>query len=233
MPTNGINTEQVLDKLESVLTALLPTNVKLAVTVSLDGVGEVHEKVRGVAGIFKNIENTIKGIKEIQSLWPGFCFGINATISKLNFDRLEEVKAYAFDSGIGINFTLGAISEIGVESAEMKDGFLIGDREKKALAEFFEKHIEDKTIEKKYGELVIGLLKTGRRQPACAFMAKKAVLIEPDGNTYMCGNFKDFFIGNAVKDSFDVIQKNAKNIPKDKWKKCFSCESNCYIEEML
>jgi MoaA/NifB/PqqE/SkfB family radical SAM enzyme len=233
MPTNGINTSLVMDKIEAILTRLLPTDVKLAVTVSLDGVDGVHDAVRGVPGIFKNVESTIKEIKEISVFWPGLYFGVNATIGRLNFDKLGEIKEYGRRNQVGVNFTLGAISEIGVESVEMKDNFLLTASERAYVADFFEENIKDKTINEKYGSLAIELLRKGRRQPLCAFRAGKAILIEPDGNVYLCGNYKEFFIGNALKEKTEVIAKNAAGIKGSKWNKCFSCESNCYIDEVL
>lgn len=233
MPTNGINTGEVLDKIEAILSMLLPTNIRLAVTVSLDGVNGTHEQVRRVPGIFNKIENTIREIKEIGAIWQELYFGINVTINKLNYNKLRDIKRYGMDKGIGINYTLGAISEIGVESIKMKDQFMIEDVARKQIINFFEEGISDNTINRRYGELVIELLKTGRRKPFCAFKAKKSILIEPDGKTYMCGNFKDFYIGNLLKESYEAVSKNVNRIKHDKWKKCFSCESNCYIDEVL
>lgn len=234
MPTNGINTSEVLDRIESILAMLLPTNVKLALTVSLDGVNGVHEQVRRVPGIFNKIEDTIKEIKEISAIWQELSFGVNVTINKLNYDKLRDVKKYGIDKGIGINYTLGAISEIGVESIKMQDQFILeGIGARKQIVDFFKEGILDNTINQRYGELIVELLKTGRRKPLCAFKAKKAILIEPDGKTYACGNFKDFYIGNLLDESFRAVSKNIKKIKNDKWDKCSTCESNCYIDEVL
>jgi MoaA/NifB/PqqE/SkfB family radical SAM enzyme len=114
IPTNGVNTQQVIDQIERILALLLPTNVKLSVTVSLDGVGEMHELVRQGNGIFYKIEQTIDALKELMPFYPFFSLGLNMTISKINYKTIEEVKKYAMQKGIGINFTLSAISDIGV-----------------------------------------------------------------------------------------------------------------------
>lgn len=233
MPTNGINTEQIIDKIESILALLLPTDVKLSVTVSLDGIEGVHEKIRGIQGCFSKVEKTIKEIKELQSIWPEFSFGLNATINKLNYNNLDQLKEYAVKQNIGMNYTLGAISEIGVESVHMLNKFHIDSQISGEVIKFFESNARDNFIKQDYAELVINLLKNGKRKPVCAFKSKKAILVEPDGRTYMCGNFKEFFIGNILEKPFEKISRNISHIKNNQWKRCLTCESNCYIEEAL
>ena len=115
----------------------------------------------------------------------------------------------------------------------MQDQFMLEDMAKKQIIGFFKEGILDNTINRHYGELVIELLKTGRRKPVCAFKAKKSILIEPDGKTYVCGNFKDFYIGNLLEESYKAVSRNVNRIKHDSWKRCFSCGSNCYIDEVL
>jgi radical SAM protein with 4Fe4S-binding SPASM domain len=81
--------------------------------------------------------------------------------------------------------------------------------------------------------LVLEFLQTGKRKPLCSFKSGKSVLIEPDGNTYLCGNFKEFFIGNILRDAFRVMSRNAEGINRNMWRRCCECGSNCYIEEVL
>lgn len=233
MPTNGIDTNMVLDKIEQILTLLLPTDVKFCVTLSLDGVGETHEKIRRITGAFDKAEKTIYEIREMTTLWKNLYFGINATISRLNYDRLDEIRKFGLKTGIGINYTLGAVSEIGVESIKMKDEFALRNGENSKVAEFIEGLLKEDGIDKFYAKFMLQYLKTGRRKPVCVFKAKKSFLLEPDGSAYLCGNFKDFHIGNLLKISFSEAWKNAGRLKRSIWKRCSTCSSNCYIDEVL
>ena len=233
MPTNGINTDEVVDKIEQILTAILPTNVKLAVTVSLDGIGDTHEKIRRVPDIFARVHETICEIKEMTGLWSNLLFGLNATISRLNFDKLEEIKDFGLKNGIGVSYTLGAVSEIGVESVKMEGQFSLNSGMKEKVAGFIKKAVDENLINSNYADIFLGYLNTGRRRPLCAFRSRKAFLLEPDGSAYVCGNFKDFYIGNLLEKPFSRIWPNASRIKKSHWKRCFTCESNCYIDEVI
>ena len=212
MPTNGIDTDVVLDKIEQILTLLLLTDVKFCVTLSLDGIGKVHEKIRRIPEVFNKTEKTMFEIREMTALWKNLYFGINTTISRLNYDRLNEIKEFGAKNGVGINYTLGAVSEIGVESIKMEDEFLLRDEEKGKVIDFIEGLMKEEGINKFYANFMLQYLKTGRRKPVCAFKAKKSFLLEPDGSAYLCGNYKEFYLGNLLEKPFNQIWRNTRKI---------------------
>ncbi len=230
IPSNGINTQQVLDQIEKIIALLLPTDVKLSVTVSLDGVGHIHEAIRGIPDMFKNVDQTIQGLKELQSLYPHLSLGLNTVISKINYQHLHENRDYALKNNLGLNFTLATISEIGVESIEMRDRFKMREDERGELIPFFKKLFDNKEIELIYGKFIINILRTGRRNNGCNFRRGKAILLEPNGNAYMCGNFKEFKLGNLSREETAEVFKNNRKFSNNVWRRCLKCESNCYLE---
>lgn len=60
------------------------------VTVSLDGVGKTHDKMRGKEGTF---ERTVQGIKNCKAI--GMETGIAVTLTKYNVDEMPELVAFA------------------------------------------------------------------------------------------------------------------------------------------
>lgn len=229
--TNGVDTPVVTDKIERALALLLPTGVQLTANISIDGTGQVHERVRGIPGIFDNVEQTIGGLKELMSLYPNFKVGLNMTVSRLNVHALEGVKNFAEKAGIGLSFTLAALSDIGVESYRMKDAFLMDDASKKEAATFFEKLAQQRALDKGYARFLLSWLKTGLRRGSCAFKEGKAVLIEPDGQTYLCGNCSEFLITNILREPLDRSWRKSLRRAASLTQKCLYCNSNCYIHE--
>lgn len=229
--TNGVDTKRVVDQLERILAILLPTSVKLTVSISLDGLGETHERVRGTPNIFAKVEQTIKELKELMSLYPFFSFGFNMTISKLNYHAIEEVREYTREQGLGINFTLAAISEIGVESARIKERFEMNQEEKNKVALSLENLSRKGAIDQRYAKFILTWLRKGERNGGCAFKEGKAFLLEPDGETYLCGNLREFRIGNILVEPLERMRINSSNILKDISNRCSTCVSNCYISE--
>lgn len=231
--TNGVDTAQVLDQIERVLALLLPTESKLGVSISLDGIGNIHEQVRNVEGIFGRIEQTIYGLKELMPLYPGFTLGLNMTISKLNCGAMGEVKSYAKSKGLGVSFTISALSDIGVESIRVRDRFEMNQEEKSNVVPFIEKLAGQNEIDKRYADFLKEWLMTGRRRGSCAFRQGKSLLLEPSGDVYLCGNFKDFRIGNIFLEPFVKMRKRIGGFSKRFPEKCFKCVSNCYIQEAV
>jgi MoaA/NifB/PqqE/SkfB family radical SAM enzyme len=230
--TNGVNTSQVIDKIERILAVLLPTNVKLTVSISLDGIGEVYELIRGKPNIFNNVDKTIDKLKELLLLYPFFSLGLNMTIGKLNYYAIEEVRKYAQHKGIGVNFTLAAISEIGVESIHMREKFEMSQEEKNKLILSLEELWEVRALKLSYINFLFTWLRRGIRNGSCAFRKNKAFLLEPDGDIYICGNFKEFKIGNVRDESFERIWKRRTNRLRDLSNRCLHCVSNCYMDEV-
>ncbi|MFH1778042.1 MAG: radical SAM protein [Candidatus Omnitrophota bacterium] len=229
--TNGVNTSEIIDQLERILALALPTNVRLTANISIDGVGETHERVRGVSGIFTKVEQTVEGLRELMRLYPFFSLGFNMTISRINYHVIEEVRKYAKQKGIGVNFTLAAISDIGVESSRVKEKFMIDQDKNNALIASLNELLKTKNGDLRYLKLILTWLKTGRRNDYCAFRQGKAFLLEPDGEMYACGNFRESRIGNVTQSPLEKIWMRAGKAWKAISIKCSTCVSNCYIDK--
>jgi MoaA/NifB/PqqE/SkfB family radical SAM enzyme len=231
LSTNGVNTDQVLDKIEQIAAYFLIKGIKLGVSVSLDGIESAHDKIRGVAGAFKNIDATIDRIKELSGFYP-ISLGLNSTINRMNYSRLNEILDYAALKPVGVNFTLAAISEIAVESYLVRDSFELKSDEKDEVFIFVGQLIKKRKISVRYGGFLQAWLKKGIRYGPCAFKSGRALLIEPDGSLYRCGNFKEFKLGNILNEP-DIVSTSSglKHFGKEYVKKCLSCNSNCYIQE--
>lgn len=231
MPTNGLDTSTILEKVETILAALFHTDIRLSITVSLDGIGQAAEKVRNVPDAFKKIDRTVKELIELKDLYKTkLDINLNATVSRLNIDSLEELRTYALSNRIGINFTPAAISEIGVESIKRQNEFLMNQHEKEQVILFFEKLMRASEITKTYGTFVINWLKGQKRQAGCIFRQRKAILMEPTGDLYLCGNFKELQFGNMKENEFTKIWREVKFLNTAAIrKKCDYCVSNCYM----
>lgn len=231
MPTNGLDTSTILEKVEMLLAALFHSDIRLSITVSLDGIGQTAEKVRNVPQAFEKIDRTVSELLELRDLYKTkLSVNLNATISRINFDNLEELRNYALEKNVGINFTPAAISEIGVESIKKQNEFLMSRYENEQVCRFFEKLMKNYEITDTYGSFVINWLRGRKRKIGCIFRQRKAVLVEPTGDVYLCGNFKDFKIGNLLQARLRKPPVfNRINFGKEYKIKCETCNSNCYI----
>ncbi len=72
-----------------------------AVTISLDGTPEIHDRIRGKKGTFSLVEKGVKALTEarLRADSPGPILSFNFTISKRNLEALEEIVPLADDLG--------------------------------------------------------------------------------------------------------------------------------------
>ena len=237
IPTNGLQTERVIDQIEQILALLANTRVVLSVTISVDGVGAVHEAIRGRQGVFPQVNQTLQELRELQAIYPRFRLGMNTVISRHNAKReiLQAMRGYAKSHGVGLNFTVGAISEIGVESAAVREQFEMAPEHKEEAIAFFEELRERGGLDHigpRYADFILHWLRTGERNLGCAFRNGKVFLVEPTGDAYLCGNYKDFKLGNLVESSLSEIWPIQKRLTHEMWqRRCETCVSNCFIGE--
>jgi len=98
--TNGT----LLSHYASKLVDLCKRPDSINITISLDGIGEVHDKIRGIKGTF---DKAIEGLKKINYKkrdygydWPAV--GITYTISNFNYRHMRDFIQWFQDGGLGI-----------------------------------------------------------------------------------------------------------------------------------
>ncbi|MFH1453573.1 MAG: radical SAM protein [Armatimonadota bacterium] len=98
IPTNGILYDVIPEKVKQICEALPGTGV--VINLSLDGVGEKHDQIRGVPGNYEKWIKTYKALRELNL--PNLTIGIMTVISSYNVKDipqiLEEVKKLDPDS---------------------------------------------------------------------------------------------------------------------------------------
>jgi sulfatase maturation enzyme AslB (radical SAM superfamily) len=113
IPTNGIQDKIIPDRIERVLQAAPTSDV--IVNLSLDGVGEKHDIVRGVKGNFERAMRTYAGLKALKGRYKHFTLGVHTVISTFNIDEFEHIYAFVRDELKPDQF----ISEIAEERVEL------------------------------------------------------------------------------------------------------------------
>jgi MoaA/NifB/PqqE/SkfB family radical SAM enzyme len=93
IPSNGLLTPTIESHVKKMLEKNFDTNLTL--NLSLDGVGEKHEKIRGIPGNFAKVLETYELVKKLKDEFPRFQIGIHTVISKYNIEDAVEVYEFA------------------------------------------------------------------------------------------------------------------------------------------
>lgn len=96
LSTNGLLAERVVE----VVRALSRKNVSLEVGVSLDGVGEKHDRIRGVSGNFEKIDRLLRQLVALRKEFGTVDPLVGFTLSDLTAENFAEVKSYADSVGV-------------------------------------------------------------------------------------------------------------------------------------
>src|SRR5512146_3052732 len=105
IPTNGSLTSRVVDGTREMLESC--PGMDLHIDISIDGVGEDHDRFRGFKGLFDRAIRTYRELRVLEKHYPTFSACIRIAVSAYNHDRLEEIYDY-LRSNVGVNtvFTL-------------------------------------------------------------------------------------------------------------------------------
>ena len=88
IPTNGFFTEKTVRIIRDILESC--PDLDLGVDVSLDGIGEKHDEIRGVTGLFDSAVQTFRELSLLEKVYPRFNVNIETTVSSYNDTCLLE-----------------------------------------------------------------------------------------------------------------------------------------------
>jgi MoaA/NifB/PqqE/SkfB family radical SAM enzyme len=90
IPTNGLLVERVVAGVERLVRGA--PRSQIVINLSLDGVGEAHDQIRGVPGNYKKLLETYQGLRQIQA--SNLTLGMHSVISQLNVDAFPQLREH-------------------------------------------------------------------------------------------------------------------------------------------
>jgi MoaA/NifB/PqqE/SkfB family radical SAM enzyme len=101
-PTNALAPERIVSHVQAILEMLKNRGLQIPVTIkpSLDGIGELHNQIRGVDGNWEKLLETVKGLKKLGKEYPNLHVEIGTVVSNFNKDYLDEIEEYVHSMGV-------------------------------------------------------------------------------------------------------------------------------------
>jgi MoaA/NifB/PqqE/SkfB family radical SAM enzyme len=94
LPTNGLLVDQIVRQVEQICAR---NRASIYVQVSLDGLQEMHDAIRGVTGSFQRATATAKALHGLQEQYENLYVTLATTVSQRNVDELEMVAEFVCD----------------------------------------------------------------------------------------------------------------------------------------
>jgi|GEM_PF-2638110 len=186
---------------------------RFSVSISLDGFGDVHEKIRRVPQAFEKANETLVRLKRLQQIRP-FSLGILCTVQKLNVDNLKALDDYAREINIPIaynpvthlcgskdNFENELVPD--VSDLDELEGFIMRNRSL---------NLPSKAFWSDYFRMRQGK----RRSFPCAHLHTH-ILMLPDGNLHFCGTGDFGIFGNIYEDDVGRLWSSNKAKQVREW----------------
>jgi len=101
--TNGFRTDTIVEQVERIVAFHANTQV----TISLDGVGRVHDRVRGIPGAWEKVNRTYDRLGTVGLRQRNFCF----TLTAENYHNLPDVYAHAKEKGAPLSIGVAQSSK--------------------------------------------------------------------------------------------------------------------------
>jgi len=180
--SNGFLTRQVISNYKDILLSLKGTNIDLVTVISLDGIGDIHDQIRGTEGAFKLATKTLVGLSELRQEYPNLIPGIKTTILPQNIDVLEKILDFALSNNLFYIISPVLFTEARFRNFDTRNALALGPVENKKLLGFY-RHNELKTSY--FYTKGLNFLATGKKQWTCAALYNY-LFIDYDGKVYPC-----------------------------------------------
>lgn len=205
---------------EEMATKLVENGVS-SISVSLDGLNEKYDEIRGVRGAYEKVYNSIKIFSKLAKRKKLKSFGISAMIMKPTIDTIPDVINLAVDMEIPISFNLPEYTSYlfqNVPLSYQKD-LWIGESDMHNLNKLVDRMIEikkryPKVINENYVSLeyIRNYFTDPVRRDIPCFYVLKNILIDSHGKVYPCAAVSP--IGDLRKEKLSSILKSENYIRK-------------------
>ena len=198
--TNGLAVERILTHSQAMLDLCTERGASFNVSVSLDGVGQIHDEMRGVPGAFDRVERSLMGLKELQaSAQVPFWLGASCVITRKNLYHLPELKTWCQERGIDLGYQLVGFHETYVANVEQRGNLDFDELDRDYLFAFLDQLASDRSPSNflaYYWNDMLAMYRDGRtRQTPCPF-AVDSFVMDAYGDMYYC--LSERKIGNCM-----------------------------------
>lgn len=159
-------------------------NVSFSLNLSLDGIGEMHTKVRRIVDAFEKVTATSRLAKEL-----GIPVQFQCTITPVNIYNIVHVREYAIENNMEVVFRIASyIARL--SNGNLSERIKLSDKQRSFVADFLESPrtiMAARSLGRRlfYSDLS-HRLKTGAPRLAPCFFQSKALFLSPDQSIYNC-----------------------------------------------
>jgi MoaA/NifB/PqqE/SkfB family radical SAM enzyme len=230
--TNALNTARLAQRLDEIVGAKVRADVEILFQVSLDGLGGVHEAVRGTPRAFERVEASVEAIKRVREEHGYFDVAFGCVMQETNIDGVYDLYAYFRQHDYEFVYTMVTESDGYYKTGEIDIRRNEASLQRRLHA-FYTFLLERETNPGKrllFSDMQ--RLLEGKLQKRGCPMLRDSVSIDPKGNFLPCVQAYERKYGNVAEAAPSAVWTGpaAKTIIADlKKNQCPTCTAACGV----
>jgi MoaA/NifB/PqqE/SkfB family radical SAM enzyme len=209
IPTNGLNPDKITSTLRGFMEKIPYQDI--GISLSIDGIGEIHDEQRGYKGSYKKAIETLSQLCKIRVSHPRFRISIGMTLTPLNCGEILHVYNLSQLYKVGFSVRPVNFSEIyyknnASNSNDLRDNWrrdiiqiARDEKKKEGLIKSLTKIY--------YLQGVINYIRNPSFRRLSCTAAKNSIFIDPYGDVYPC-IMMNKRMGNIKENKLDVIMNS-------------------------
>ena len=229
--SNVINKASVQKQYPKIARYCADRDIRLTLGVSLDGVGEMHNQVRGVPGAFDKVMENVEFMKALQKEVP-FGMSLDPTIFSMNVNEMRKLQNLADEMELPITFQFAAMADGYYNNSDLADVINVDKAGRRSIVDFLKRRIAELSLFDAlayyYAEIIEQAQGAHKRSLPCPF-ADQGLVLNPDGSVQYCHNSSP--IGNTLETPSSELYHSPENLDyrRDviKGQTCDTCQISC------
>lgn len=197
--TNGFATKRILALSEPILEACQKHEKLMGIRISLDGIGDMHGKIRGVPKGFEKCMETFDGMMKLKEKYF-FNFGLAYTINPINVRYAEQMYEWCKERNINLIFNVPRTSAAFLDNEHLSNNVVLSPEDQEWVTNFFRRLVREGSFFNGDVFLYHNYIKQyengGNRTMSCPYQ-EQGIILNPFGELLYCemskpiGNLRD------------------------------------------
>jgi MoaA/NifB/PqqE/SkfB family radical SAM enzyme len=218
LTTNGFLTDRVLHFAETVLPRIQATGLDLVLVCAMDGIGDVHDRIRNYKGGWARANETILGLMDLRNTFSNLIVGLKTTVLPANVGQLDDILRYANSRGLFTILSPCIITSGRYLNSEHAEALAFGLQDKEKLIDFY---ASQKMHWSYHGEALKRYFKTGEMKKPCS-CGYNYFFVRHNGELFLCplvnrsvGNVKETSVEHLfLSEKADQLRRETGALPE-------------------
>lgn len=236
MPTNCLLPEKISVYTEKIL-QLCPKAI-ITVCCALDGIGDMHDRIRGVEGNFEKFKITISLLKKLKEKYSNFSLRVLTTLCKDNYTEYDKISKFVREE-LKVPHSIDIARQDTPKDKEVADVPIEIikkiNKEGRRNIYFDARHnILRRILQVGEIEILVNIHENAReykKWPLRCSAGLNVVVLEPDGDVKLCEHRS--VVGNVRERDYNIFSvindEKAINMRKEIVKSHCSCDNGVFI----